>query len=162
MTNLHKNVLATIHSVGANYKVIYHVPVFTTAEVEKILCHSKDEEIKTLALTTSDNINIIITLMSNQRLNLSTLKVVIDKKKLKFTDINRLNSKLGVESGGLSPFGYSCHLNTRVFVSKAVLSLKEVYINPGKNDETIVLSQEDFIQILHKENIVILDDEIFE
>ena len=58
----------------------------------------------------------------------------------------KIKERLHTEIGGLAPFGYDSKVI--IIVSKKLLAQKKVYINPGRNDVTLMISGNNFNKIM--------------
>ena len=155
MNRLYNNIIEALRAAQVSYRVTQHQAIFTSKEAVQIESIGPREEIKTLALLT-DTEYIIVTLLQKEKLNLKALALEINTGKIKFVSPQVLQDKFGTVLGGLAPFGYGSYTQTSVYILDSVLTLKEIFISPGKNDITMEMTNSDFKKVVAMERIKIL------
>ncbi len=77
----------------------------------------------------------------------SKLKPLLNQDKLSFADKNLLESRIGVESGGIPPFGNLFKITTICDIS--VLKAEKIAFNAGDRAKTIVMKSRDWQKVVN-------------
>jgi prolyl-tRNA editing enzyme YbaK/EbsC (Cys-tRNA(Pro) deacylase) len=148
--NLYDNIIKILFEHKITYSNFIHCPVYTSEEARNLLGHELKEGTKSLVLKNKKNDLIIVTVSEDERINFKKIQQIVEEKKLQMAKPIELLEKFGISIGGVAPFGYN--KQAKLIVSRTLFEQHHIYINPGKNDETIRLSGIDFKTMIDIEN----------
>jgi len=146
-------ILEILKNSSAQYEIVSHQPVYTSEEASRTIGHEEREGTKSLVLQDGEFI-VVVTVSGDEKIDFKKVARLLSRKKLKMTQEETMKEMLGVNSGGVAPFGYDT--NFPLVISKKLLEMSWVYINPGKNDVTIKIKGDHFAEIMKKEKAMIL------
>lgn len=142
--SVYQNIVELLKNSGADWEEFTHEPVYTSEQAATLLNHPEDQGTKTLALVDKKKKNLlVVTVAGNERVDLKAISDISGLKRLSFCDEEVVTNRLGVLRGALAPFGYQ-QQDVPIFLSKSLLNMENVYINPGQNDRTIRIKGADF------------------
>jgi len=129
-----------------------HPAVFTVPEAQIHCGHISGMHCKNLFLQDKrDGQYYLITIPSNQRLDLKKFRKQIGASKIRFGSEEALQKYLGLTKGSVSPIGLVNDTDHHVIylVPPAVWESPVVNFHPNINSETLELNQEAFHGIIH-------------
>ncbi|MHA1746633.1 MAG: prolyl-tRNA synthetase associated domain-containing protein [Promethearchaeota archaeon] len=128
-----------------------HPPVFTVPEAQIHCGHIPGTHCKNLFLQDKrDGQFYLITIPSNQRLDLKKFRKQIGASKIRFGSVEALQKLLGLTAGSVSPIGLVNDTDHQVIylVARTVWDSKKVNFHPNINNETLELTREAYHDII--------------
>ena len=127
------------------HELLTHEPINTTAEACEVVGHAPHESTKSLVLAT-DTVPVVATVPADEEINFDRVKSVTGLRNIELFPPDRLQSKYGVDPGGVPPVGYNS--DTAVVVEASLFENDDVYFSPGRKDKTVHVSGEVFRRIV--------------
>jgi Ala-tRNA(Pro) deacylase len=146
--NSPEDVLAYLDKLGIEYKMHEHVAVFTAEEAAEHTSHIKGLACKNLLLNDQKKRHFyLVVLPAKKSVNLKSL---FPKIKLSFSSPKRVQEKLGLLPGSVSPFGLinNTEKDVKLYIDKDVYEADFVTFHPNLNTATLLLSKVDFHKFL--------------
>jgi prolyl-tRNA editing enzyme YbaK/EbsC (Cys-tRNA(Pro) deacylase) len=137
MNATYNNIVSLLTKYKIPYLVSNHEPVYNSNDIVGILNTDIDCESKSIALDIEGKI-YIFTIPILERLSVDKVKQITNVNKIAFLKTDKIQSKLGVPLGALSPFGYTN--NIQCYVSAEFLKRPYLNFNPGLNDTTFQIT----------------------
>lgn len=144
-----EDVLAYLRSHNIEFIVHEHIAVFTAAEAAEFTAHIPGLACKNLLLNDQKKKNFyLVVLPANSSANLASLS---PDKKLSFTSADRMEAKLGLLPGSVSPFGLinNREADVELWLDRTVYEADIVTFHPNQNTATLELTREAFHKYLH-------------
>jgi Ala-tRNA(Pro) deacylase len=133
------------------YDLYSHPPVYTVAQAEKYCGDIPGAHIKNLFLKAEPtNTYYLVTLPSEERLDISALENHLKVDKLRFADEKALKKYLGLTAGAVSPLGLiNDKENQVVFViEKQLWQSESIVVHPNVNTESLKIPRDSFHKII--------------
>jgi prolyl-tRNA editing enzyme YbaK/EbsC (Cys-tRNA(Pro) deacylase) len=156
MTDLYETIRSYLADATVGYRLVEHEPVQTSEEARNVLGHAPEEGTKSLALD-ADGTIVVATVPEPRTVPISSVAGTVGADTAQLCDPSVVESCLGTELGGVSPFGYGS--DVRTLVDPALFEVPELYFNPGRNDVTAVVSGDGFRSIAADWSIGRIDSE---
>jgi len=135
-----------------SYILHTHQAVFTVPEAQIHCGHIPGMHCKNLFLQDKrDGQYYLVTIPSNQRLDLKKFRKQIGASKIRFGSAEALQEHLGLTTGSVSPIGLVNDTDHQVIylVARTVWESNIVNFHPNINDESLELTREAFHGIIH-------------
>lgn len=136
-----------LNSLEIKYVRYEHKPVYTVNEAKELEILILGKKCKNLFLRNGKcDINYIVILEEEKRVNLKLLAKQIGSTRLSFASEERLFKKLKLKPGSVTPFGIINDVNREVIVliDRDLINEKLVNFHPNINTATIGISYIDF------------------
>jgi len=139
MTDLYETIRSYLDDATLSYRLVEHEPVHTSEEARNVLGHEPEEGTKSLALD-ADGTIVVATVPEPRTVPIPAVAASVGADAAQLCDPSVVESRLGTELGGVSPFGYGNDVQT--LIDPVLFEVPKVYFNPGRNDVTAVVSGE--------------------
>jgi Ala-tRNA(Pro) deacylase len=137
-----QNILNILFESEIPYKLTVHEPVFSMEQAASVCNTFIKEGVKSLLIKTYKTKSIfdmtLVVWRGDRLVDQSLIAKTLNCKKAKMATPEEVKGFLGIEVGSLTSFGYT--KNIPVIFDVSILENSKVFINPGKNTETIELS----------------------
>ncbi len=101
-----EKILETLDSLGVEYTVTEHAPMYTMEDMDAAGITAKGEVPKNLFLRDAKGKNhYLVVLQKDKKADLSAIAAQLDSTKLSFASPERLEKYLGLEKGAVTPLG---------------------------------------------------------
>lgn len=155
-------VLAQLDARNINYRVIYHTPVYTIEDMEKLELGQYGEIAKNLFLRNSNGkVHYLVVLCHDKTVNLKELQKKLESSALSFASENRLQKYLGLSKGAVTPLGiFNNHDQSVIVILDNDLKDKNaIGVHPNENTATVWLTCDDIVNIVteHGNEVRFLD-----
>lgn len=140
-----------LETLGINYKVYRHQPVFTVEEAKQIELNIEGEHCKNLFLRDHKKKNFyLVILPQHQEVHLKEIAEQIGALKLSFASPELLYEHLGVKPGSVGAFAllYDKKKVVQVCISKEFNKDVDITFHPNENDATLGISYQDFVKFV--------------
>ena len=126
-----------------------HPPLYTCEQAEKYYVDIKGGKSKNLFLR-NGNKHYLVVVESHKSVDLKSLAKSLDEKNLSFASPERLEKRLGLTPGAVSPFGLINDKKKEVVViaDSGLFEHKKLHFHPNINTATLQISSEDFKKFL--------------
>lgn len=139
-----EQIIQRLDRLNLTYEKYEHEPVVTSEEAAKIRNSSLDAGAKALVMN-ADGKQVMIVVPGSKKANLNAIKKALDVKDLSMANKNDVESKTGVEIGGVPPLGSLFGMKT--YLDEQLLSLPEIFFNAGSKSISIALSPEALVKV---------------
>jgi Ala-tRNA(Pro) deacylase len=151
-------VYGTLQSLGVEYEVHEHPPVFTAEDAAVHWKNISGVGVKNLFLRNKKgNRHYLVILGTEKQADLRHLVKLIGDDRLSFGSSERLMTYLGVTPGSVSPFGL-IHDSTRavqVIVDTDLKAAPRLIFHPTDNSASLTISGADFVRFLEQRGNVV-------
>lgn len=144
-SELRQTILDYLEEKGIEYEHMKHEPLNSTEEACEVVGHQPDESTKTLVLE-GEAEKVAVTVPGDKEVDLDKVAELTETQGLELCSPDELEDENGVELGGVPPFGYG--EDVKLVVSTELFDKENVYFCPGRKDETIKVSGEEFRRIM--------------
>ena len=144
-------ILEQLKTLAIDFKVVSHPPLFHEGDADKYGIKLNCLSTKSLMLTNKDKShNYLIILPLSERVDIKTLQLLTNEKKLSFADSEKVARVLDVTIGSVSLLSlFSVEQpNLTVFISKGLLTAGKVGFHPNENTATVILDSTQIEKIL--------------
>jgi len=125
-----------------NYKIIEHKTVYTAADKARTLRVPEKNVAKTIIIASDNKISLAL-ISANEKLDFQKFKKIAQAKKIKLISERVIKNKFkGVKIGNIPALGNLW--NVPVFADKNFLKAKEIILNSGDYELSLVLSLKEF------------------
>lgn len=134
-----------LDSLGIEYKVIEHEPLFTAEDMDKIADRAPGIQCKNLFLRNAKgNKYYLITAEHNAEIDMTDIREKIGSTRLSFGSPERLMKVLKLEPGSVNPFSLINDTNKEVqfFLDKSLITGQQLNFHPNVNYKTVNISLE--------------------
>lgn len=133
-----------LYDAGVEYSITMHNKVVTMADVERTLGISYDQMAKTLIVDVKGELYEVV-LQGNDRMDRRKLAECLktSRKDIDFPSKGVIEEKLGIEVGGIPPFG----LGLPVVVDQKLTALDFVYCGCGSVTSTLKIKVKDLVEV---------------
>lgn len=149
-----ERVFELLDQLGIKYEIVEHAAMFTAADNE---LHERDIKatiFKNLFLRNKDKSRYYLySLPIMKRADLVALANFIGETRFSFGNENELWEKLHIRPGSVSPFNLidSPESDVEVLIDREIFKCDRFGIHPNDNTVTVILSPNDLIKVLDKE-----------
>ena len=140
----YSEIIELLASTGIDYKLIRHEPVFTSKQAEAISGLSLSQGAKSILLSAGD-IFVLAILPGDKKLDTKKLARYLGIKRVRFATEAEVEQIMHCKVGACYPFG--SFINTRVVVDPTLPIEEKIAFNPGKNDQSIIMSCSDYLKV---------------
>jgi len=137
MASIYDTIVSAAQTLGLEYRIESHEPVFTSDVAARVCSHPPRQGTKTVLATDGARL-VLITVPTNAKIDFRRVQRHFNLGRLSIPRDPSLFSRLGLPAGGLPPFGLPP--DVLVCVSPSLCDEPHVYLNPGLNDKTLVVS----------------------
>ena len=144
-------VFSVLKSLGIEYTVHNHPPVYTVEEAEEHWGNIKGTHCKNLFVRNKKGKrHYLVILESRKRADLKHLNAQLGEDRLSFASPERLKRYLDLEPGAVSPFGLINDSNkeVQVVLDKDLKEADWVSFHPNDNTATVTIAYKDFEKFL--------------
>lgn len=137
-----------LEKLNIDYEEVSHQAVFTVKEAkEKVKINGLGT--KSIFLKNKNGDFYLLILSEEKRADLKKIAHTINSTRLSFASPQELKEILGLEAGGVTPFGIINDKNGSVFlIIDSDLKNKKLLFHPNVNTKTISISFEDLIRVV--------------
>lgn len=149
-----KEVMETLQEQNIEVQLVEHEAVFTMEDADRVIEGIPGVRTKTLFLMNKKKTKFYLLIMDeDKRLDMAAFKDLVDDRQLKMASEEMLYEKLGLQPGGVSPFGL---LNNKdgdveVYIDQDIAGEERMSFHPNTNEKTIFIKTVDLYSFL--ENI---------
>ncbi len=142
--------LALLAALGVEARTYDHEPVLTVAEAKAATAHVEGCHCKNLFLEERGGATWLVVLDAERPLDLKGLAETLGTRRLSFSSAARLQERLGVPSGSVTPFAVvnDPDRKVRVVLDRDLLSRPSLKFHPLVNSRTTVVSPEGLLLFL--------------
>jgi Ala-tRNA(Pro) deacylase len=144
-------VYSTLDAMGITYEVFTHPPVSTAEEAAEHWADIDGVKVKNLFLRNKKgDRHYLVILEVSKRADLRQLARIVHDDRLSFGSPERLQSRLGLTPGSVSPFGliHDAEDSVRVIVDEDLRSAMRLIFHPNINTASVVIGGADFARYL--------------
>ena len=153
--------IAMLENWGIDYTRADHVPLRTVEDSKKVQDQFLPSEqggghIKNLYLRDNKKRNILVVAEQDRSIDLKTLHQTLGTGRLSFGSADRLMENLGVRPGAVTPLSMinGVKSGVQIYIDKALLGCKQIYVHPLVNDRTLGLTPEGLNAFFAKIDVV--------
>ena len=146
-----KAIEAYLQQLGIDYVRHEHEPVYTCEDAAKIYDPVMGTQTKNVFLRDKKgHRHILVTLTADKQIDLQTLRRMIDSTKLSFGSPERLEARLRVTPGSVSPFGlvHDPEAEVEFYLDEDLLQPQQMHFHPNKNTLSLQVSNDDLVLFL--------------
>ena len=143
-----------LNSMGIQFKIVEHEPVYTTEEADKYIEGYDGVRTKTMFICNKKKTNYYMIIMDDsKRLDMNKFKEIVSEKQMKMASEEALNQKLGIKPGMVSPFGLlnNDEKDVKIYMDKEIITEEIMTFHPNDNTKTLFITTNDLFKYL--ENI---------
>ena len=146
-----KEVMETLQEQNIEVQLVEHEAAFTMEDADRAIEGIPGVRTKTLFLMNKKKTKFYLLIMDeDKRLDMSAFKDLVDDCQLKMASEEMLYEKLGLQPGGVSPFGL---LNNKdgdveVYIDKDIAEEERMSFHPNTNEKTIFIKTVDLYPFL--------------
>ena len=142
--------LALLAGLGVEAHTYDHAPVLTVAEAKVATAHVEGCHCKNLFLEERGGSSWLVVLREEKPLDLKALAEALGTRRLSFASAAKLEEKLGVASGAVTPFAVvnDPGRTVRVVLDRDLLSRALLKFHPLVNSKTTVVSPAGLLRFL--------------
>jgi len=150
MNKMKEKVYEYLDSIGITYEIHEHPPLYTCADHDKYHLDFGAIGIKNLFLRNHNkSAYYLVSMPDEKRIDLHTLSMILDEKKLSFASEEDLYDKLRVTTGSVSILNtIECDKSVIVVVDRDIIVNERVGFHPNENTVTIVFKGTEIDKIL--------------
>jgi len=144
-------VYSTLDAMGITYEVFTHPPVFTAEEAAVHWAGIDGVKVKNLFLRNKKgDRHYLVILEVSKRADLRQLARIVRDDRLSFGSPDRLQSRLGLTPGSVSPFGliHDANHSVRVIVDEDLRSAGRLIFHPNINTASVTIEGAAFDRFL--------------
>jgi Ala-tRNA(Pro) deacylase len=136
--------------LGIRWTTHAHAPVFTVEEARSLRGGLPGGHTKNLFLKDKKDAFWLIVLREESRVDLNALARQIGAPRFSFGSSERLEAKLGVPAGSVTPFALinDRERAVRVVLDEEMLALEPLNFHPLRNDRTTAISPTDLLRFV--------------
>lgn len=153
---MQNEVYKLLDKLNIEYTKIEHPPLFTCEDNEKYNIKFDAVVCKNLFIRNSNKSQYyLVSLLLEKRVDLKSLQMLLEEKRLSFGNENVLEEKLGIKSGAVSIFNIiNLKDNDIIFVlDEEILKYEKVGFHPNINTETLIFNPKEITKILEFYNV---------
>ena len=158
MADPREPVYGTLQSLGVEYEVHEHPPVFTAEDAATYWKNISGVGVKNLFLRNKKgNRHYLVILGIEKQADLRHLVKLIGDDRLSFGSSERLMTYLGVTPGSVSPFGliHDSSRAVQVIVDRDLKAAARLIFHPNDNSASLTISGADFVRFLAQRGNVV-------
>jgi Ala-tRNA(Pro) deacylase len=129
---------------GATFRLLEHVPVFTSEEASRVRGTPIEAGAKALVLRAEER-SVHVVLPGHRRVDNARVRAILGTRTLRFATPDELLALTGCVPGAVPPFGNLFGLP--VLVDEELASRDEIAFNAGSNTSSIVMPTADFLRL---------------
>lgn len=137
--------IAYLGEHGADFTVLQHEPVTTSAEAARVRGTPLEQGAKAMVYR-ADGQPVLLVLPASRRVDARAFKRAFGVKNLALISPEELRQQTGLEVGAVPPFGNLLDLPT--YVDERLLSLPCISFNAGSRSTSIIMSPADFQRLV--------------
>ena len=148
-----KEVMEKLQEQNIEVQLVEHEAAFTMEDADRVIEGILGVRTKTLFLMNKKKTKFYLLIMDeDKRLDMSAFKDLVDDRQLKMASEEMLYEKLGLQPGGVSPFGLlnNKDKDVEVFVDKDIAEEERMSFHPNTNEKTIFIKSPDLYSFLEK------------
>ena len=143
-TNVTERLEGWLRGAGVPFRVLEHVPVFTSEEAARVRGTPPEAGAKALVVRADDR-HVHVVLPGHLRVDSARLRQILGVRKLRFVTPDELQALTGCGPGAVPPFGHLFGLP--VLVDEALTRCAEIAFNAGSNTVSMTMRCEDFVRL---------------
>jgi prolyl-tRNA editing enzyme YbaK/EbsC (Cys-tRNA(Pro) deacylase) len=128
----------------ADFRVLHHEPVRTSAEAATVRGTAPEQGAKALVFQADDRL-VLLVLQGHLRVDTPAFKRAAGIKNLRMIAADDLHQRFGLEVGAVPPFGHLLGLPTHV--DEQLLAVPRIAFNAGSRTTSVVLATTDFVRL---------------
>ena len=153
---MENEVYKLLDKLNIEYTKIEHPPLFTCEDNEKYNIKFDAIVCKNLFIRNSNKSQYyLVSLPLEKRVDLKSLQMLLEEKRLSFGNENVLEEKLRIKSGAVSIFNIiNLKDNDIIFVlDEEILKYEKVGFHPNINTETVIFNPQEIYKIFECYNV---------
>lgn len=153
---MENEVYKLLDKLNIAYTKIEHPPLFTCEDNEKYNIKFDAVVCKNLFIRNSNKSQYyVVSLPLEKRVDLKSLQIILEEKRLSFGNENVLEEKLGTKSGAVSIFNIINlkDYDTIFIVDEDILKYEKVGFHPNINTATVIFNPKELHRIFECYNI---------
>ena len=157
-SEIEQPVYEALRALGILFERYEHPPVFTGDEAAKHWAHIAGTHVKNLFLRNKKgDRHYLVILEVNKQADLRRLVKIIGDDRLSFGSPERLQARLGLTPGSVSPFGLinDTKRSVIVIIDEDLRSAERLIFHPNINTASLTISGADFIRFLDSRGNVV-------
>jgi len=140
----YRKIIKLLKESGVDYKLIYHEPVYTSEQAEKITGLDLGQGMKSL-LVKGDRKFVLAVIPGDKRLDVRKMALLMKVKRVGLATKEEVKERMHCELGSCYPLGGVVSLRT--IADPSLLGKNTLLLSPGVNDKTIIMSAEDYFRV---------------
>ncbi|HEX7939522.1 MAG TPA: prolyl-tRNA synthetase associated domain-containing protein [Gemmatimonadaceae bacterium] len=145
------DIYVVLASLDIHYTKTEHAAAFTVEQADHLYGHLPGAHSKNLFLRNKKgDVHYLVVVRSDKRVDLKSLRNLVDEATLSFASPERLLAHLGVTPGSVTPLGliHDAAHAVRVILDKDLMASEHVNFHPLVNTATLTLLRADFERFL--------------
>ena len=130
-----EKIIQLLSVLKLEFKLIDHVPVFTSQDAATIRNAPLSSGVKAIVLKTGSNNLVLACVSGDKKIDLKKLGALLGEKRIFLASPKEVLEATGCEVGSVAPFGNLFGLKT--FFDKAILENPEVEFNIGLHTKSV-------------------------
>ncbi len=150
LTDVQEDLFTLFDSINISVTTHTHRPVFTVDEGLDIEEEIPGSHCKSLFLKTKKGHYFLVVMLGHQRLDLKGLQNELKSANLSFASPERLQEKLGIEPGSVTPFAVVNDKaeDVQVILDEEMMQADYLNYHPLRNDMTCTIARNDLVKFL--------------
>lgn len=148
---MYQKVVDQLNELGIPFQIVEHEPVLTTEQADRFIEGIEGVRTKTMFLTNKKKRNFYLVIIDDaKQLDMDVFKEIVEENRIKMASAEKLNDKMMLLPGTVSPFGL---LNNRdkdiqVYFDQEIVSEERMCFHPNTNEKTIFINTKDLFTFL--------------
>lgn len=145
-----------LDALEIDYETHHHAPVFTVEEAKHLRGALPGAHCKSLFIRDKKKACFLVVCLEDRRMDMKTLATLLDSGRLSFASSDRLQQRLGVEPGSVTPFAAindeapdSGETKVQIVLDAQMMEADLVNYHPLLNSMTTALSPASLLRFLH-------------
>jgi prolyl-tRNA editing enzyme YbaK/EbsC (Cys-tRNA(Pro) deacylase) len=142
--SLSERLIAFLGEQGADFHVLHHEAVRTSAEAAHVRGTSLEQGAKALVFKAGDRV-LLLVLPANLRVDTHGFRRALGVRSLSMIGADDLLEQFGLEVGAVPPFGHLLGLTT--YVDRRLIDQPRIAFNAGSRTVSVLLATADFVRL---------------
>ncbi len=142
--SLSDRLIALLRDNGADFEVLQHEPVRTSAEAALVRGTTMEQGAKALVFQTADRL-LLLVLPANLRVDSRGFRHALGVRSLRMIAASDLLQQFDLEVGAVPPFGRLLGLET--YVDERLLVQPRIAFNAGSKTTSVLLATADYLRL---------------
>ena len=152
-----QEVLSLLDERGVSYELTEHKAVYNMAELAEVVLPYPEADAKNLFVRDDKKKNYyLLVIREEKHADLKQIQQTIGSRRLSFASESDLLAILGLQRGGVTPFGVLNDTDHRVHVYlDASFFGEQIGVHPNENIATVFLAADDLVALLRRHGAIV-------